>query len=38
MTDTERKPVMAVRLLITDAMGEELESRLASMKKSRESS
>ncbi len=29
---------MAVRLLCTDAIGEEIESRLASIKKSRESS
>jgi hypothetical protein len=31
MTKTRRKPLMAVRLLITDAIGEEIASRLASI-------
>jgi hypothetical protein len=38
MTNTGRKPLVVVRLLFTDAIGEEIESRLASIKKSRESS
>ena len=38
MTTTRRKPLMAVPLLISDAIGEEIESKLASIKKSRESS
>jgi hypothetical protein len=31
MANTERRPLMAVRLLFTDDMGEEIEPRLASM-------
>jgi hypothetical protein len=31
MTTTRRKPLMAVRLLISDAIGEEIGSRLASI-------